>query len=292
MTTQILRGTSATLSATWEVDGAVVDPGEVTVTITRADGTAIVTDAATEGTGAAARTYQLTASDTALLDRLTATWGSPALGTMTTEVEVVGDLLFTVAQARAFGDKALAKTGAYPAADIEAARARITDTLQSICGVAFVPRYTREVLNGPGLDTLFLSTTRLLAVRSVETRSGSTWTPWDAGTVAALPFEAWGQIVSEGSLFDAGRRNIRVGYEHGYERCPEEIRRAALILARNQLVESNFSDRATGYSSAEGTFSIGQAGTQQNQFSAFRYTGYPEVDAILNRYVEKVPVIG
>lgn len=292
MSTQILRGTPALVSATWYQDGDVADPGVVTVTIKRADGTALVADAATSGSGAEARTYQLTTEHTALLDWLMVTWASPALGELVTGVEVVGDLLFTVAVARAFGDKALSNAGKYPAADIEAARTRITDAFQSICGVAFVPRYTREVLNGPGLDTLFLSTTRLLAVRSVETRSGSTWTAWSADAVAALPFEAWGQLVSEGSVFDRGRSNIRVGYEHGYERCPSEISRAALILARNQIVESNFTDRATGYSSAEGTFSIGQAGTQQNAWSAYRYTGYPEVDAILNRYVEKVPVIG
>jgi hypothetical protein len=53
---RVLRLTPATISNSWYEDGVIADPGVVTVDIARADGTALVTDGATSGTGAAART--------------------------------------------------------------------------------------------------------------------------------------------------------------------------------------------------------------------------------------------
>lgn len=292
MSTQILRGLAATISATFDQDGDVVDPGTVTVSITRADGTAVVTGATTDGTGATPRTYQLAPGATAMLDQLTATWTSSTLGTVTTEVEVVGDLLFTVAEARALGgtsaSNGLLDTVAYPDAVIEAARSRITESFQDICGVAFVPRYRRVIVDRLDGSHLLLPDMRVTALRSIETRERTTWTAWTADELAEAYVTPWGGLTSELARISSGSRNVRVGYEHGWERAPQDIRRAAMILARNQIVESNFSDRATGFSSDTGTYSIGQAGTQQNAWSAFRHTGYPEVDAVLNRYMERI----
>jgi hypothetical protein len=94
--------TPGTLSQQWYEDGAVVDPGSVTVGITRADGTVLVAaGAATTGSGTGARTYNLTTTHTALLDRLTVTWTSTLKGTLLSYVEVVGGFWFSLAELRA-----------------------------------------------------------------------------------------------------------------------------------------------------------------------------------------------
>jgi hypothetical protein len=68
---QVLINTPTTLRESWYVDGVIVDPGTVTVTITRADGTVLVSAAATTGVAAftgdsalKARAYNLTIHDT------------------------------------------------------------------------------------------------------------------------------------------------------------------------------------------------------------------------------------
>ena len=101
MTQQIVQGAAATLSITVYADGVLADPGVTTVTIARLDGSAVATDAATTGTGAAAREYALTAAETAALDVLAVTWQTANHGVLRQVVEIVGGVLFTIRQARA-----------------------------------------------------------------------------------------------------------------------------------------------------------------------------------------------
>jgi hypothetical protein len=91
---RIQKATPGTLSQQWYEDGVAVDPGTVTLGITRADGTTLVAPATgTTGSGTGVRTYNLTTTHTALLDRLTVTWTSTLKGTLLTYVEVVGGFL-------------------------------------------------------------------------------------------------------------------------------------------------------------------------------------------------------
>src|SRR5687767_3322430 len=112
---RILRGTTATVSATFSVDGTGVDPvpDTATVQITRDNGTVLVaTTLAASVTGQPGKfEFALTTAETALLDTLTATWVS-SLGTVETTIEVVGGFLFTIAQARAMPP--LTNTTLYP----------------------------------------------------------------------------------------------------------------------------------------------------------------------------------
>jgi hypothetical protein len=99
---RIQQRTPGTLSQQWYEDGTVVDPGTVTIGITRADGTSLVAaGTATAGSGTAARTFNLTTTHTALLDSLTVTWTSTLKGTLVSYLEVVGGFLFNLADARA-----------------------------------------------------------------------------------------------------------------------------------------------------------------------------------------------
>jgi hypothetical protein len=77
---RILQNTPGSVSKQWYEDGTAVDPGTVTVDITRADGTVVASDASVSGTGTAARTLALTTTHTGLLDRLTLTWVSSDKG--------------------------------------------------------------------------------------------------------------------------------------------------------------------------------------------------------------------
>lgn len=268
---RILQHTPTTLSNTWYEDGAVVDPGTVTIGITRADGTTLVAaGTATTGTGAAARSYTLDTDDTALLDTLTATWTSPTKGTLTTVVEVAGGFLFTISEARTV--KPLDSTATYTAAQIAAARTMAEQALEDACGQAFVPRYSIETFHGTGADTLLLKP-RLRAVRTASV-DGTALVGTDLTGLVAMPSgELWRQ-----AYWTYGRGNVTIGYEHGHDTPPLRVSRAAILLAKHFLVDGPFDDRATSISTDDGTFSLVTPGLRGSAF------GIPEVDAVVQRY--------
>lgn len=276
---RILRGTAETLSAAFTVDGTAVDPGTVTVTITRADGTTLVQGGATGGAGAAPRTYALSTSQTALLDQLTITWTTANLGTLTTSAEIVGAHLFTISEARAFESGTLENVTTYPQSRIEEDRARITDAFEDICGVSFIPRY-RYVRLDSVRDAVELPDMYIQTIRSFETRSGSDWTAYDQAAISDLLYDDTGQVWQECSWLSAGRQTVRVGYEYGYRTVPLEIHRAALrlLVSIYGSTQTNFPERATSMSDEFGTFSLATPGLRGSHF------GLPEIDAILNRH--------
>lgn len=287
---QLLRATAATLSVSWYSGDDLVDPATVTVTITRADGTAIVTDGATSGTGATPRTKALAAADTAELDVLTATWTSATLGSIVQRVEILGDLPFTISELRAFEDRVITETD-YPDAVIEGARARILDEFERTCGVALVPRYRRVVLNGRGSARLLLPDIRVTRVRAIETReAGSqTWTAFTSDELADVLLEPWGRLTIESlGAFPAGIQNVRVAYEHGHARIPREISRAALIATRYELLATNVSDRAISISSDQGTTQLWTPGYSGRGAAVHEL---PVVDKVLRAFMERIPGI-
>lgn len=292
MSSQILQSTPATMSATWYLDGDVTDPGVVEVTVTKIDGTALYTDAATDGTGAAARTLLLSTTDTADLDRLTAVWTSATLGEITTEAEIVGDLLFTEAEARGFDKVQLANASTYPDALLAEARTRIGDALESIIGTAPFPRYKRVVLSGDGTDSLRIPAVLLRAARTIEERlSGeSDWTVYTAAELADVLPEEYGYLYRETlGVFTKGRRNIRVGYEYGFERVPSNLRQAALLILMESVRQSDIDPRAMSYSDGLGTLRFVTPGLTRGA-----YFSNPEINAILQlpEYQLRAPALG
>lgn len=284
------RSNAAQLSATFYTSaGAVADPGTVTVTITGDDGTALVTAGATSGTGEAARTYTLTGDKTASLDILTAVWSgtvAAAAVTITQVMEVVGDWLFTIAEARAAHPDLVEAT--YPDATIAAARERIAEWFEQICGVSFVRRYRRVTLSGDGTEALMLPNGRVGTIRAADLRTsgGATWTAFSAGELADLYIDDGGVLLRESlGLWTSGRRNVRVAYEHGWEQVPEPIKRAAIRLLLSQVFPSNLSDRALSETNTIGTFRLAAPDAR----TWGRWTGLPEVDVILAQYNEVPP---
>ena len=289
-TEQIQRGLAATLAVTFYVDGVVADPGVTTVTVTRLDGTAIVTGAATGGSGAAARTYALAGQ--ADLDILTVSWTSATHGAAQQTVEIVGELLFTFRQARAFDGGALASTATYTTDAIGQARKAIAEEFEQVCGVSFVPRLTRETIDGAGQDRVFISHLDAIDIRAVEMldRGTGAWTAYTPAELADVQILNNGRIRRrDGTAFVPGRQNVRVTYEHGYARPPAGIVEAALLYLRFRMVSSNLGSRTI---SASNEYGSEQYWTPGYSGRGSAINELPFVDKVLRQYMQRRVVVG
>lgn len=290
---QILVDSAGSLSVAWFSDGEPADPGVTTVGVVNDAGTTVIASGtATTGTGTAARSVAFTTTHSANLDRLTVTWTSATYGASTAIVEVVGAWLFTIAECRAFDGGAIQQARPIPEATaIEEARVRILDEFEMLTGVAWVPRYRRDIYSGDGLTTLFLPTGRVRAIRSAENRAygQATWTAVTADELADLYYEPWGLLRRESlGTFLSGSRNWRIGYEHGADQPPLDIKRAALMAARYELIPSNISERAISISNEMGTTNLWTPGLSGRGRAIHPL---PEVDRILRAHDERVPVV-
>ena len=118
--------------------GVAVDPGTVTIGITRADGSVLVAaGTATSGSGTSPRTYNLTTTHTALLDTLKVTWTGTLKGALPSYVEVVGGFLCSL-------DDLEAPFPSADAAERADIRTAAEERLEGACGKAFVPRFAYE----------------------------------------------------------------------------------------------------------------------------------------------------
>lgn len=292
---QVLVDTPATISQAWYVDGVLTDPGVVTVTITNLAGTAIVTAAATTGSGAAARTFTFTTTHTANLDTLTALWTSPTLGVLTSRCEIVGDLLFTETEARAFDGGKLTNTTTYTDAAISAARSRISEDFQQILEYAPYPRYSYVTLYGDGCGNLLLPGLYPTALRSVETRTfgTQTWTAFTSDELNDTLVTPWGELVRESlGYFPYGYSNVRIGFEHGLAQTPGPLKQAALLVltggTAQSIVRSDIDYRATSMSDGIGTIRFLTPGLGRGDV----WYAEPDVNRILQTYRRAVPGVG
>lgn len=293
---RILAGTRGELRLSVSQDGSPVDISDSpapSVVLTNADTGATITPAADVAEEATGKLVQvLTASETATPQRIKAVWScslseaDDVAMTFTTYHEIVGDLLFTIAEARAFDEATLADAEKYPLDDILAARDVIWEAFEDICGARFGTAATRDILDGNGLSTLWLPTQQAQSVTAAATRSTSTWTALTSDELADLFVSPNGRLVREtlGS-WPTGSRNIRVDYQHGHARVPREIRRAALVVLRDQLPGTNLTNRALSQTNEFGTFRIAAPGERGAWF------GIPLVDEALRRYARRLPGI-
>lgn len=306
---QIQAGTTGILDVTFYSAGAPVDPApspQPTCTVVDAAGNAVASGDATVVGGSTGRlTFTLSPAETTQPNLLTVTWANVKLGsddpiTQVTSAEVLGELLFTLAEARAYDDAALSDASKYPDDTILRGRDLILDAFQRITWQSFGTRYEREVLDGPlgffdstygrGLVTgaLELKRQQVQRIRSIKERTvgTQTWTAYSQADLDDVLLYPNGQIVRETrGAFAGGRLCIAVEYEHGWAPIPEEIRQAALRLLRSQLVSSNLPDRATSQSNEFGTFALAVAGKPGQWF------GIPLVDSVIQRYRDRVPSV-
>jgi hypothetical protein len=266
----------ATLNASWERVGVGVDPTDpVNVTVTYDSDGHTVTGTATGGPGTS-RTFALTAAQTANLDYLNVSWAAADGSTLTTYAEIVGDFLFSVAQARLRSP--LQDATAYPASAILFYRTLAEMAIEDICGVAFVPRYLRETMSISGFGLLSGSRRRIRTVRQITTWAGGT-----PNNYQPLPNLSGLQIISSQEIYMPTLWNwfslpVFVAYEHGYDYAPFRVQRAALELARRWLIESPWDERTTGFRTRDGGEMMILTASHTNAFDI------PEVEAVATAY--------
>lgn len=282
-TTRILRSTPTTLTYTWEVDGTATDPtgNTTTVTITRADGTAVVTDAATTRTGVGVYTYAL--APQANLDMLTVAWTgtfSAQSTTVRTYAEIVGGHLFSESQARAFkvGSTAVLTAALYSDSELAEARDRITDLLERRTGVSWVPRFGRYTFSGAGSYDIQLPHRHIITLQSVHIGGTSQ-------TIGNYDFDPdTGVVYSKSSAFTnstyATPRNVTIEYEYGKQQIEDGVDRIALRWLMATVVRNNTPDRAMTITNEVGNMTL----------APFNPSGDPEVDAWCAAHDERNPV--
>lgn len=293
---RILELTAANLDVTFYADETATSAdGAVTVNIVKGDGSTLISSGSTTNPSTGTYRYVLTAANNTELQDLTLTWSGVFGGqaqSLVTNVEVVGGFFFSLAEGRA-ADSSLASTSSYTTAQLRDYRNEVEDEFERICNVSFVPRYHRTRLSGSGCPVVYIPRdrphTKLRAIRSVRIYSDATnYTTFSTDELALCTFTDGGRIERlDGGIFTAGRQNIVIEYEHGFDQPPLDIKRAAMMRLRYRanLSRGGVPDRATSYQvDGGGVFRLDQAGAWK--------TGIPEIDGPLARWSYRLPMVG
>jgi hypothetical protein len=274
-----LRNTQATLEVVFYSAGVATDAdGAVTVTITRADGTAFATDAAT--THGTTGQYKYTLAPQTNLEYFTLVWNGTFGGVaqkITTHTEIVGAFYAPLNDIRAMAG--LSSVTNFPNAALEEARQWFEDLAEQYCGRAFVPRYGRTVTNGTGTQEILLQDRmprRLLSVKVDGTAVSpfSSWGLYPEGVVV----RSTGMGVGTSGTFTYGYRNVELTYEHGEDEPDLELREAALRAIQYRLLGNQLGLPAEAISASvdvRGPLTFGATA------GPGRPTGIPEVDNVL-----------
>lgn len=283
--TKLLQHRAATISlVVTDQNGTAVDASaNPTVVVKDGGGTTIASGTSSKPVGTTGMyEFGLTPAHTAVLDSYSAAWSYTRAGSAeqaTTSFEVVGGFFFSVAEARAFDNGAIADAARYPASTIVAGRELVEDHIEYLCGVSFVPRAIRVVIDGTD-DEVLVGLTRPTTILSASIGD----VVLTAGQLANISIYPEGRLVYPSWI--AGDLNIRLHVVHGHEAPPEPIKRAALILLRNRLVASNIDDRAVAFTDELGTRQLAVAGRRGQP------TGIPDVDAAVAQYSERALIAG
>lgn len=197
--------------------------------------------------------------------------------------------LFSTAEARAFEGERLKSPADFPAADITAKEVEIRELFTRICGVHFIPTtVTDEYHDGDGTGTLFLGWPLVSSVSAASYRSpgDSTWTPLVASELAVCSFNAAGVLDWESGIWPKGRRTVKVTYACGHAAVPKPIKRAALLVAANEIPLSMVSGQATSGSVGEISYTYLTPGAN---WGFWKPLG--EVNMILAQYMYRSPGI-
>jgi hypothetical protein len=225
-------------------------------------------------------TATIPAADLPYLDTYVLDWSATVTGQATswqTIVELAGGYVFTAAELRA-ADRAYLDETKYPLVLIKAIRNAVEDTLEGsrAASRAFVPRGAREVLDGSSKRRLFLSRYDVSEVISIVV-DGREWSTEEVATVSVDDNTIDLTSTSPISSWPLGSKNVAVHYLHGLASPPSPIKRAALILAAENMAPADIPSRATAASIGDQMFRITVAGRDG-------VTGIPDVDAAIAQF--------
>lgn len=279
--------------------------GAVDVTVTHVNGTVI--QSSTAATHASTGTYTYTLAPQSSVLSATVSWAYTLGGVACTEtatIDVVARYACDLADLRAL-DGIAGNATAYPTALLIAAREQAEAMFEQATGVAWSQSYQLDLLDGdPSLrramsntDYIWLPypTRRLVLSRrhprsiltcKIDAGDGSGFQTSDESADLLYPSGELERPLG-GQEFPRGLENVQLEYIHGNDCMPPDLRRAFLVYARYLVLYTTFRvpDRATMETSDAGTFLLGQA----NGFA--KPTGLPEVDAVLQRYGVREPII-
>ncbi|MGW0690285.1 hypothetical protein [Streptomyces sp. NPDC002738] len=186
--------------------------------------------------------------------------------------EAVGTLLVSVGDIRAF-EEVLSDRVKFPTLALTRARDVATEEFERITDRSFVVQGRTEMVTASPWGHVPLTSFDVQSVTGV-TYSGGTIDP------SAYSLDGTGGL-SFGSLPVSPGTPLAVTYAYGFDRVPDDVRRAALLRVRDLLVSasSGIPDRAVSFQVNDmGTYQLATAGR-----AGFE-TGLPDVDAILARY--------
>lgn len=279
-TERIRRNTSATLSVTFYGDTSPTDAdGAVTVTITKPDGTALVTNASTTHPGLG--TYRYVLAPQTNLRRLALAWTGNFGGvanTITTYAEIVGGVYFTLYEARNYDSVIAGNTLKYTDEMLKDARLFVESEFERVCGRAFVPRGAYETFTASGGYTILLGKPEVSKIISI-TVNGEDWTNKSMRLDGTRLLQ-----ITDGSVFPIdsySATNTYVEYEYGQLTVPPDVKTAALKRMRSKVVgqTNRIDERATLMNIPDfGSFSLATPGMGKS------HTGIPEVDVVLNEW--------
>ena len=244
--------------------------GPVTADVMDSAGQAVLSGQATTQTGGSTGPYGFDVTPT-ILDVYTVTWNLPSGQSRTSEYEVVGTHLFTIADLRAF-DSQLANLEAATAREV---REAVEERFERAAKVSFTLRGRRAYLDGRGTPELILPDFEVRKIVAIKVNG----TALSASKLAEMKLDPCGYLVWGGGTFPEGFRNVEVLYEHGFETVPRPVHRAALRYAKHLLIATQIehNERATGVATDVGFFRLTLAGRDGP-------TGLPEVDAVLDQF--------
>jgi hypothetical protein len=306
---QLLAGAGPyALTKTWYVNGTPTDVGAVTIGIVDGNGDTVVA-AATSTTNNSDGTYTYSLADQANPDQLTITWTRSGTGAdLVDRVELVGNWLFTEAQARTFAAKAdatsalipLASSTEYPDATLADERARIGDDLEFWTGRAWIPRYARVEIAGNGAARLPLGNgvcrtadgyglnrpARLADIDQLLTVTVD-GTALDLDNIDVDPIRA--HLIHKAGTFSpatsASPFNIVIEYVYGMGYAVDGVDRIAMKLLVDRLVPSAYPDRALRIEGEYGTMQLIAPGGPMKNVSRV-----PEVNDWVMRHDHRVLV--
>jgi hypothetical protein len=270
---KLLKGAGGTLSLlTYDSTGALGDVNGTNapdlVTVVDSSGTTVTTPTGVRNsTGNYSAPIPVTYTT---LDTFGVTWHWANNVSRTSGFEVVGGVLFSVAEFRAF-DPALASGTTYPYQRVVDIRETVEERFSSCAGVSFTRRGQRDYLDGNGMSSILASWPRIARVVSVKI---------DGIAQTASDFKGYdtGRLEHTAGVFSSGFQNIEVLYEHGYDPPPFPIVEAAKRYGRELIVKGAFDDMssATSIQTELGLMRISQPSEGK--------VGIPEVDAVLADY--------
>lgn len=289
---RVLKGTAGTLEVLVTVDGTATDPTVASVAVVDGQGNSVTVGAAAiVGDGSGRVTAALDDAQAAESKTLVATWTLTVSGnsqTFVTYHQVVGDALFSEAELRAFDAGAAADTATYPDAALVAMHELVAEAFEQIVGTAMGLRFTREYLDGDGSNVLWVKNTAVGSVLAAATRARgtNTWTALTVDELATVVANSAGRVVRESGYWPQGTVNVRVDYTYGLQPVPFELKRAAMWVARTNLVGSNLPRRAITQLDPLGSYRLAVPGERGSWF------GDPEVDRVLRDYRARYHVPG